>query len=82
MLNINREKLLSLASGDMKKQRNTLIVLAVLLLLGGIVCLLNPMASGIVVSAIVGVLLILSGVGAIVSILSSAIYTGWSRLFG
>ncbi|SUC28097.1 acid-resistance membrane protein [Providencia rustigianii] len=48
MLNINREKLLSLASGDMKKQRNTLIVLAVLLLLGGIVCLLNPMASGIV----------------------------------
>lgn len=34
MLNINREKLTNLASGDMKKQRNILAVLAVLLLLG------------------------------------------------
>lgn len=82
MLNINREKLTNLASGDMKKQRNILAVLAVLLLLGGIACLANPVASGIVVSAIVGVLLILSGFGAIVSILSTTIYTGWSRLFG
>ncbi|CAG9426318.1 HdeD family acid-resistance protein [Providencia alcalifaciens] len=82
MLNINREKLTNLANGDVKKQRNILAVLAVLLLLGGIACLANPVASGIAVSAIVGVLLILSGVGAIVSILSTTIYTGWSRLFG
>ncbi len=82
MLNINREKLSNLASGDIKKQRNLITVLGVLLLLGGIVCLLNPITSGIVVSAVVGVLLILSGVATIVSILSSVIYTGWSRLFG
>ncbi len=40
------------------------------------------MISGIAVSTVLGVLLIIGGVGAIVSILSTVIHTGWSRLFG
>ena len=82
MLNIDRDKLAKLASGEFKKQRNFLLILSILLLAGGIFCIINPMISGLAVSSVIGVLLILGGVGAIVSILSSVIYTGWSRLFG
>ncbi|GAB1439161.1 HdeD family acid-resistance protein [Providencia sp.] len=82
MLNVDREKLSKLASSEFKKQRTFLLILSFLLLAGGIFCIINPMISGIAVSTVLGVLLIIGGVGAIVSILNTVIYTGWSRLFG
>ncbi|MBN6353251.1 HdeD family acid-resistance protein [Providencia alcalifaciens] len=82
MLNIDSDKLAKLASEEFKKQRTILLILSFLLLAGGIFCIINPMISGIAVSTVLGVLLIIGGVGAIVSILSTVIYTGWSRLFG
>ncbi|EOV8087325.1 HdeD family acid-resistance protein [Providencia huaxiensis] len=82
MLNIDREKLAKLAGEEFKKQRTFLMILSILLLAGGLFCIINPMISGIAVSTVLGVLLIIGGVGAIVSILSTVIYTGWSRLFG
>ncbi|MEQ4674442.1 HdeD family acid-resistance protein [Providencia vermicola] len=82
MLNIDREKLAKLAGEEFKKQRTFLLILSFLLLAGGIFCLVNPMISGIAVSKVLGVLLIIGGVGTIVSVLSTVIYTGWSRLFG
>lgn len=82
MLNIDREKLAKLAGEEFKKQRTFLVILSILLSAGGIFCIINPMISGIAVSTVLGVLLIIGGVGAIVSILSTVIYTGWSRLFG
>lgn len=46
MLNIDRKYLLSIDEGTLKKQRLIMRVIAILLLLGGIFCLINPLASG------------------------------------
>lgn len=81
MLNINREQMSKLASEELKKQRNLLIVLAVLLFVGGIFCLINPMLSGIAVSTILGILFIMSGLAILVSTFSSSLYSGWSKIF-
>ena len=65
MLNIDRKKLLNLDPDFIKKQRTLMLVVAFLLLLGGIFCLINPFASGAALSTLVGFLFILSGVALI-----------------
>ncbi|HHH2123132.1 TPA: DUF308 domain-containing protein, partial [Yersinia enterocolitica] len=61
MLNIDRKYLLNIDEGTLKKQRLIMRVIAILLLLGGIFCLINPLASGAALSMIIGILLLLSG---------------------
>lgn len=65
MLNIDRKKLLNLDPDFIKKQRTLMLIVAFLLLLGGIFCLINPFASGAMLSTLVGFLFILSGVALI-----------------
>ena len=65
MLNIDRKKLLNLDPDFIKKQRTLMLIVAFLLLLGGIFCLVNPFASGAALSTLIGFLFILSGVALI-----------------
>lgn len=65
MLNIDRKKLLNLDPNFIKQQRTLMLVVAFLLLLGGIFCLINPFASGAALSTLVGFLFILSGIALI-----------------
>lgn len=46
MLNLDRNNLPLLSEELLKKQRTTLLIIAFLLLAGGILCLVNPFASG------------------------------------
>ena len=65
MLNIDRKKILNLDPDFIKKQRTLMLIVAFLLLAGGIFCLINPFASGAALSTLVGFLFILSGVALI-----------------
>lgn len=71
MLNIDRKYLLSIDEGTLKKQRLIMRVIAILLLLGGIFCLINPLASGAALSMIIGILLLLSGIAMIVGMIAN-----------
>lgn len=82
MLNIDRKKLLDLNADFMKKQRTLLIIIAFLLLLGGIFCLFNPFASGVALSAFVGVLFILSGIGLIIGMFVNRQHNFWPMVGG
>ncbi|WP_075181377.1 HdeD family acid-resistance protein [Pantoea sp. 1.19] len=62
MLNLDRNSLPELDSMLLKKQRVPLKIIAFILLIGGIFCLMNPFVSGIVLSSLVGVIFILSGI--------------------
>lgn len=62
MLNLDRNSLPGLDSALLKKQRIPLMIISLLLLVGGIFCLMNPFVSGAVLSSVVGVLFIISGI--------------------
>lgn len=71
MLNINQKYLMNLDEGALKKQRLIMRTIAALLLLGGIFCLINPLASGVVLSKIIGALLLLSGIALVVGMVTN-----------
>ena len=82
MLNIDRKYLMGLGEGTLKKQRIIMRVIAVLLLLGGIFCLINPLASGAALSTIIGILLLLSGIALIVGMISNRTHNLWPMVTG
>lgn len=61
MLSVDYKNLPLLSEERLKKQRTALLIIAFLLLVGGILRLIIPLASGTVLSILVGVLLLLSG---------------------
>ena len=71
MLNIDRNNLLKLDPNFIKRQRTLMLIVAFLLLLGGIFCLINPFASGAALSAVIGFFFILSGVALISSMIAN-----------
>ncbi len=64
------------------KQRGVLLVVAFLLLVGGLMCLINPFATGTVLSIFVGVLLMLSGAGLIVGMFANRAQNTWPTIGG
>lgn len=82
MLNIDRKYLISLDKETLKKQRLTMQVIAILLLLGGIFCLINPLASGAALSMIIGILLLLSGIAMIIGMISNRSHNLWPMVTG
>lgn len=82
MLNIDPGRLSQLDKGFLRKQRTTMLVLSLLLLLGGIFCLINPLASGATLSVVIGVLFILSGIALIVSMIANRTGNLWPMLAG
>lgn len=82
MLNIDRKKLLDLNGDFIKKQRTLLLVIGFLLLAGGIFCLINPFASAVALSLVVGVLFILSGVGLIIGMIANRAQNFWPMVGG
>lgn len=66
MLNLARNNLPLLSAEIFKKQRTLLLIIAFSLLVGGILCLVNPFASGATLSIAIGILLILSGIALII----------------
>lgn len=82
MLNLDRNNLPLLSEELLKKQRTTLLIIAFLLLAGGIVCLVNPFASGAALSIVVGVLLLLSGAGLIIAMIANRAQNTWPMIGG
>jgi len=82
MLNIDRKSLLGLDGNFLKKQRTLLLVISFLLLLGGIFCLINPFASGAALSAIVGTMFMLSGIGLIIGMIANRTRNFWPMVAG
>lgn len=82
MLNIDRKYLMSLDENTLKKQRIIMRIIAILLLLGGIFCLINPLASSVVLSKIIGVLLLLSGIAMIVGMVTNRSHNLWPMVTG
>ncbi|CNH00901.1 acid-resistance membrane protein [Yersinia thracica] len=82
MLNIDRKYLISVDEKTLKKQQLIMRIIAVLLLLGGIFCLMNPLASGAVLSTIIGILLLLSGIAMIVGMIANRTHNLWPMVTG
>lgn len=82
MLNINHNQLLSLQSNFLKKQRTPLLITAVLLLFGGILCLINPFASGVALSVVMGAFFLLSGLALIVEMFIHRVHNTWPLIGG
>lgn len=68
--------------GTLKKQRLIMRIIAVLLLLGGIFCLINPLASGAALSTIIGILLLLSGIALIIGMIANRSHNLWPMVTG
>ncbi|VFS89120.1 acid-resistance membrane protein [Raoultella planticola] len=82
MLNFDRRTPQLLSEEILKKQRGVLLVVAFLLLVGGLMCLINPFATGTVLSIFVGVLLMLSGAGLIVGMFANRAQNTWPTIGG
>ncbi|CAI0865655.1 HdeD family acid-resistance protein [Serratia entomophila] len=82
MLNIDRNNLPRLGEDLLKKQRTTLLIIAFLLLAGGILCLINPFASGAALSIVVGILLLLSGAGLVIGMIANRAQNTWPLIGG
>ncbi|CNI48946.1 MULTISPECIES: HdeD family acid-resistance protein [Yersinia] len=82
MLNIDRKYLMDIDEGTLKKQRLIMRIIAVLLLLGGIFCLINPLASGAALSTIIGILLLLSGIALIIGMIANRSHNLWPMVTG
>lgn len=69
MLNIDRDHLTNLDSEQLKKHRTSLLIVATLLLVGGLLCLSIPFSSGLILSIVIGIMLLLNGIGMIISMI-------------
>ena len=81
MLDFNRQNLTHMTADALKKQRGYLWIIAILLLAGGVACLMNPLISGVTLSYIIGGLLLINGISMLFVTLSSRLYSGGSKLF-
>lgn len=70
MLFIDRNRWQNIAEKGGKSPKNALLLLAILLLIGGLCCLANPFTSGVVISVLIGAFLVVSGLGFIMAMFS------------
>lgn len=82
MLNLDRNNLPLLSAEILKKQRTLLLIIAFLLLVGGILCLVTPFASGATLSITIGILLILSGIALIIGMIANRAQNTWPMIGG
>ncbi len=82
MLNIDRNQRLSIQENFLKKQRAPLLITAALLLLGGILCLINPFASGVALSVVIGAFFVLSGLALIIEMFVHRAQNTWPMIGG
>lgn len=82
MIYFDRNRLLQLDPRFLKQQRVSLLILSLLLLLGGLFCLFRPLSSGNALSAILGILMMLSGVGLIIGMVANRINNVWPMIGG
>lgn len=81
MLNLNPNRFTNLAESQLKGHRTIIYLVALLLLIGGIICITNPVISGIAVSSLIGIMLLISGVAVILNIIFNRFYSGVSVIF-
>lgn len=82
MLMFDRDALRSLNLRTLKQQRLVLWIMAFLLLLSGISCLTRPLISGVALSLVIGISLLLGGISLIVGMLLHRTQPLWPRLSG
>lgn len=82
MLNIDRSQLLPIQENFLKKQRIPLMVTAALLLVGGILCLINPLTSGVALSVVIGGFLLLGGLALIIEMVIHRAQNTWPMIGG
>lgn len=82
MIYFDRNRLLQLDPRFLKQQRVSLLILSLLLLLGGLFCLFRPLTSGDALSAMVGILLLLSGIGLIIGMIANRANNFWPMIGG
>ncbi|ARD40096.1 HdeD family acid-resistance protein [Edwardsiella ictaluri] len=82
MIYFDRNRLLQLNPRFLKQQRVSLLILSLLLLLGGLFCLFRPLTSGDALSAMVGILLLLSGIGLIIGMIANRANNFWPMIGG
>jgi uncharacterized membrane protein HdeD (DUF308 family) len=82
MLSVDYKNLPLLSEERLKKQRTALLIIAFLLLVGGILRLIIPQASGTVLSILVGVLLLLSGTTLVAGMIANRAQNAWPLIGG
>lgn len=82
MLNMDRNLFPGLDSNLLRKQRVPLMIIAFILLIGGIFCLMNPFVSGVVLSSLIGVVFIVSGISLIYVMFANRNNNFWPVLAG
>ncbi|HEK2728627.1 TPA: HdeD family acid-resistance protein [Proteus mirabilis] len=80
MLDINKNNLSQLTEKLVKKQCTLMSIIAMLGLLAGIICIINPFSSGVVVSVFLGVVFFACAITSIMVAFNSRISSGWSML--
>ncbi|AZG98978.1 TPA: HdeD family acid-resistance protein [Proteus mirabilis] len=80
MLDINKNNLSQLTEKLVKKQCTLMSIIAMLGLLAGIICIINPFSSGVVVSVFLGVVFFACAITSIMAAFNSRISSGWSML--
>lgn len=82
MIYFDRNRLLQLDPRFLKQQRIALVILSLLLLLGGMFCLFRPLSSGNALSAMLGILMMLSGIGLIIGMIANRTNNFWPMVGG
>ncbi len=80
MLDINKNNLSQLTEKLVKKQCTLMSIIAMLGLLAGIICIINPFSSGVVVSVFLCVVFFACAITSIMAAFNSRISSGWSML--
>ena len=80
MLDINKNNLSQLTEKLVKKQCTLMSIIAMLGLLAGIICIINPFSSGVVVSVFLGVVVFACAITSIMAAFNSRLSSGWSML--
>lgn len=80
MLDINKNNLSQLTEKLVKKQCTFMTVIAILGIIAGIICIINPLTSGAVISVMLGVVFFACGIVSIIGAFNSQVSSGWSML--
>lgn len=82
MLNINQDMISNLDVRILGKQKNLLRFIACLMLIGGVLFILFPFISGVVLSIILGIVLICSSIAFVALMIKNRIHNFWPLVSG
>lgn len=80
MLDINKNNLSQLTEQRVKKQCTLMTVIAILGFIAGIICIINPLSSGVIISVLLGVVFFACAISSIIGGFNSQVSSGWSML--